>query len=97
MADPVQVAGHVYKPVFENKRVRVLEVRMKAGDKTPMHSHPDVVAITVRGGKVKFTAPDGQTVEADLADGSVMFFDAAEHITEHLGTSDAHLFLVELK
>ena len=97
MADPVQVAGHVYKTVLENNRVRVLEVRMKAGDKTPMHSHPDVVAITVRGGKVKFTAPDGQAVEADLADGSVMFFDAADHVTEHLGTSDVHVFLVELK
>ena len=70
---------------------------MKAGDKTPMHSHPDVVAITVRGAKVKFTASGGESTEAELQDGTVMFFEATEHITEHLGTNDAHVVLVELK
>ena len=44
MEDAVKVAPHVYKVALENDRVRVLETRMKPGDKTSMHSHPAVVA-----------------------------------------------------
>jgi len=95
--DPVIVASNVYTALLENDRVRVLEFRIRPGDKTAMHAHPDLVAITVRGGKVKFTAPNGESAEAELEDGSVMFFGATEHTTENVGTSEANGFLVELK
>ena len=95
--DPIKVAGHVYKVVLENDRVRVLEASMKPGDKTPMHSHPDLVAVAVRGGRVRFTAPDGQSTEAEVPDGQPMFFEATEHTTENIGTTDAHFLLVELR
>ncbi len=38
--DPVAMAPHVYKVVFENEKVRVLEATDKPGDKAEMHSHP---------------------------------------------------------
>lgn len=95
--DAVKAAPHVYKPVLENDRVRVLEVRMEAGDKTVMHGHPDLVAFAVRGGKLRFVGSDGQTNEAELRDGDVMFFEATEHSTENVGVGEAHVFLVELK
>jgi len=95
--DAVKAAPHVYKPVLENDRVRVLEVRMKAGDKTAVHGHPDLVAFAVRGGKFRFIGSDGATAEAELQDGDVMFFEATEHSTEYVGSGEAHLFLVELK
>ncbi|MDZ4277731.1 MAG: cupin domain-containing protein [Dehalococcoidia bacterium] len=95
--DPVQVAGDVYKAVLENDRVRVLEVRMKPGDKTPMHAHPDLVAVVVRGGRLRFTTSDGQSTEAEIPDGQPMFFEATEHTTENIGTTEFHAFLAELK
>ena len=95
--DAVNIAPHVYKTIFENDRVRVLDTRMKPGDKTEMHGHPAVVAYAVRGGKFRFTAPTGESMEAELPDGGSMYMDATEHATENLGTTDAHIVLVELK
>ena len=53
--DAIKIAPHAYKVVLDNDRVRVLESRMKPGDKTEMHGHPAVVACAVIGGKFKFT------------------------------------------
>jgi hypothetical protein len=55
--DAATVAPHVYKVVFENERARVLEVRMKPGESTSIHSHPDYVVYLLSGGKVRFTSP----------------------------------------
>ena len=95
--DAVKVAPHAYKVVVENSRVRVLENQMKPGDKTALHSHPDLVAVAVSGGKFRFTSPDGQSMEIELEDGQAMFVEATEHSTENVGTDEPHVFLVELK
>ena len=96
-ADAVTVAPHVYKVLLENDRVRVLEVRANPGDKTEMHSHPANVAIAITDGKYRFTSPDGQTTEAELKAGQVMYFDAVEHAGEFTGTTEARALIVELK
>ena len=54
--DATKVAPHVYKVVFENERARVLEVRMKPGESTTRHSHPDYVVYVLSGGKVEIHA-----------------------------------------
>jgi len=41
MADPAEVAPNVYGVLFENDRVRLLEVRLRPGDGSARHSHPD--------------------------------------------------------
>ena len=97
MADAVSVAGDHYKVLEDNDKVRILEFRGKPGDKTAMHSHPNIVAIPLSAAKVKFTGPGGQSMEIDLAAGQAMYMDAAEHETEILGTDDSHVILVELK
>ena len=51
--DAAKVASHVYKVVFENERARVLDVRMKPGESTTIHSHPDYVVYLLSGGKVE--------------------------------------------
>ena len=95
--DAVTVAPHAYKVVLENDRVRVLEFRGKPGDKTAMHSHPGTVVIAITDGKFKFTLPNGQSIEAELKAGQTLCQDAVEHTTEVMGTSEAHVVIVELK
>jgi quercetin dioxygenase-like cupin family protein len=97
MADATQVAPHVYKTVLENDQVRVLEVRMAAGDKTEMHSHPAVVAVMLEGGKARFEQSDGESVEMELPSGEAMYLPAVEHTTENVGSTPVHGFLIELK
>jgi len=36
----VKTSPQYYKVLLENDQVRVLEYRLKAGEKEPMHSHP---------------------------------------------------------
>jgi quercetin dioxygenase-like cupin family protein len=95
--DAVTIAPHLYKVVLENERVRVLEVRGNPGEKTALHSHPAQVAIGIADSKFRFTSPDGQTMEAELKAGQVMYLDPVEHTTEITGSTEAHAFLVELK
>ena len=69
--DATQVAPDVYKTVFENDRVRVLDVHMQPGAKSARHSHPDYVAYLLSPAKVKFTAADGTSAEAEFPVGAV--------------------------
>ena len=95
--DAVKVAPHVYKPILENDQVRVLDTVMKPGDKTEMHGHPAVVVYALSGGKVRFTSPNGGTMEAELPDGAAMHTDATEHATENIGDTELRVIMVEIK
>ncbi len=95
--DAVSVAPDLYKVLFENDRVRVLETRYGPGVKSAMHSHPDVVVVAVTPLKAKFTLADGHTVDMEMQTGEAAFVDGQEHTVENTGTSDLHAILVELK
>jgi quercetin dioxygenase-like cupin family protein len=95
--DPVKVAPHVYKTVLENDRVRVLEAGGSPGLNTGMHSHPHQVAIALADTSMKFTFPGGESAEAELKAGEVMYLDPVEHAVELLGSGEGRLILVELK
>lgn len=45
--DPVITNPDLYKVVFENERVRVLEYLDNPGDRTEPHAHPDSVMYTL--------------------------------------------------
>ena len=95
--DVTKVAPDKYKVLLENERVRVLEYRAKAGDKTPMHSHPAYLVHSLSSGKAKFTSPDGKTTERDLKAGQVTWNEGETHASENAGSTEAHVILVELK
>ncbi|HET9484872.1 MAG TPA: hypothetical protein VFO79_13015 [Xanthomonadales bacterium] len=79
----------------ENDRVRVLHYRAAPGDRTPMHSHPDAVVYVVRGGRARFTAPDGSVSEATSETGDVLLRAPTSHADEALEPVES--ILVELK
>jgi quercetin dioxygenase-like cupin family protein len=95
--DAAKVASHVYKVVFENERARVLDVRMKPGESTTIHSHPDYVVYLLSGGKVRFTSPSGESAEVELPAGASMWRKAEEHATENIGTTEIHALFFEPK
>ena len=95
--DAARVAPHVYKVVFENERARVLEVRMKPGESTSIHSHPDYVVYLLSGGKVRFTSPSGESAEVELPAGASQWRKAEEHATDNIGTTEVHALFFEPK
>ncbi|MDX6570478.1 MAG: beta-alanine degradation protein BauB [Gaiellales bacterium] len=96
--DATKVAPHVYGVLFENERVRVLEVRMQPGDRSEMHSHPAYFFYLLSpGGKVRFTMPNGETAEVELPSGASMWREAEEHSTENVGGTALHALFFEPK
>ncbi len=95
--DPVKVAPDKCKVLLENERVRVLDFWLKPGDKLPMHSHPAAVTYFMTTGKVKTTLPDGKVTEMEPKAGEARWAEAVTHANENIGTTEAHVIVVELK
>ena len=94
--DAVKVAPESYKVVLENDAVRVLEVRIKQGAKSEMHSHPKSVAICLNDQRLRFTFPNGKSEDADLKRGQAVWLDGLSHAVENVGSEDVSSVVVEL-
>ena len=92
-----KVAPHVYKVLFENEQVRLLEVKMQPGDHTEMHSHPENLIYALSGGKVAFTAPSGEVAELEVPTGASIWMDATDHETDNVGGTTIHALMFEPK
>jgi mannose-6-phosphate isomerase-like protein (cupin superfamily) len=95
--DAAQVAPDVYKVIFENDRVRLLEARLQPGDTTAMHHHGDNLVYNLATGEVTFTDDAGKSMKASLATGEAMWFSAVDHSTHNTGSTEVHSLLFELK
>jgi beta-alanine degradation protein BauB len=95
--DPVKVSPQYYKVLLENDQVRVLEYRLKAGEKEPMHSHPAGVVYVLSGAKLKFSYPDGRTEERAAAIGETFWREPITHAVENVGDTEAHAIAIDLK
>jgi quercetin dioxygenase-like cupin family protein len=79
----------------EDQKVRVLRYAPAKGDKTPMHSHPAAVVYVVKGGRVKYTMPDGSARVVELKTGEALIRPPVTHADEAL--DDVQAILVEIK
>src|SRR5262245_8906863 len=95
--DSVKVAPKNVKVVFENNRVRVLEVRIKPGEKIPMHSHPPHLIYTLTDFKGKYTSADGENTTMAGKTSAWSWSEAITHASENVGTTEIHAFAIELK
>ena len=95
--DPIKVSPQYYKVLLENAQVRVLAVKIKPGEKVPMHSHPASVSYVLSDGKLHITLADGKTVDKEPKAGSATWSDAVTHAVENVGTSEFSQVQIELK
>jgi hypothetical protein len=96
MNDPLVTDPELYRVVFENDRVRVLEYLDQPGDATHMHSHPDSVMVTLSSFS-RIIANDGREVAFGLDAGQVRWLDAQQHSGRNVGDTATHSIFVELK
>lgn len=93
--DAMQYGVAHLKVLAEDEKVRVLLYTPDPGDKTPVHSHPSNVVYVIKGGRVKFTIPDGSTRVAELKSGDVLLRPPVTHSDEAIDSVEA--LLIELK
>lgn len=91
------VAPHAYRVLFENERVRLLEVSMEPGSSTEMHSHPDNLVYILSDGKYAFTDPSGGSAEFAVSPGDVFWMEATDHATDNVGDSTIRALMFEPK
>jgi len=96
--DVLKAAPNAYGLLLENDKVRVMEIRLKPGQKAPMHNHPNAhVVYVVKDANFKLSFPDGTSKSIDLKSGRVIWMEAGEHETENVGKTDGHNLVIELK
>jgi beta-alanine degradation protein BauB len=95
--DPVKLSPQYYKVLLENDQVRVLEYRLKPGEKEPLHSHPTGVLYIFGDAKMRTTYPDGRTQETAGGGGEAHWREAVTHALENIGNTEAHALAVDLK
>ena len=95
--DPVKVDPSHYSVLLENAAVRLLHVTYPVGGKSPMHQHPDSIAVALTPSKVKFTMPDGKTQDSDMANESAMYIPGGPHSPTNVGTGAVSALVVEFK
>jgi len=96
-SDAVGIAPEVYSIVFENDRVRVLDVTGVPGVVSPMHSHPDSVMYALNDAMIVVTTDQGDSDEFQIAGGATFWNPATTHSVENVGTDTVRFIRVELK
>lgn len=91
IADP-----DAHQVVLENEHVRVLQAMAAVGKKSPMHSHPPLLLVSLGTGRVRFTFPDGKTQIFDLRPGTLFWTDGIDHAWELL-SGEVNVIAVEVK
>lgn len=95
--DPAKVSPETYKLVLDNPTVRVFRVGGAAGNKVPMHSHPDHLAIALSPAKVQITPRGGKPETLDMASESASYVPAGDHESSNVGSTRLDAIVVELK
>lgn len=95
--DPVNVAPDVAKVLFENDRIRVLEIRLKRRQKIAMHSHPANLVYALTPSRIKSTSPEGKSQNLKMKKGQANWSDGGSHSVENLDNSLTTSLVIELK
>ena len=95
--DVEKVSPESHKVLLNNDQVRVLQVRLKPGEKVGMHSHPASVLYYLTNAKVRITLPDGKTQVRECKAGTAAFAPPVTHAVENIGKTDLIEVQTELK
>jgi quercetin dioxygenase-like cupin family protein len=95
--DAVKVDRGHYKVLIDNPSVRVLKISYSPGSKSPMHSHPDALLVSLQDSKARFTLPDGKTQDMEIGKETAAYMPATTHAPANVGTTPVDAILVEFK
>ena len=90
-----QAAPEVSKVLFENDKVRVVELNVKKGTKVGMHTHPAYFAYAVTPFDYRSKSEEGKTERRKVKKSGVDWSDGETHEVEFLAKAQA--LVVELK
>ena len=75
----------------------MIEVRIKPGEKIPVHSHPANVTIALSDFKGKFVSDNGEPTVKQFKLDTVLWSEPITHASENVGSTEIHAIAIELK
>jgi len=93
LPDAVTADSRHYNVEFENDIVRVLRVRLGAGESTPRHAHAAYCAIELSDSSLR----EGSGPTSESKAGQVFCGDATSHAPTNVGRALAESIVVEFK
>jgi hypothetical protein len=94
--DAVAVDPDIHRVVLENDHIRVFDARASKDAKSPMHTHPPMVLVSLDSARFRMTLPDGKSSLFDLDPGQALWVEGAHHSWELLA-GELHAVGVEIK
>jgi hypothetical protein len=102
--DAISAAPKNHKILYEDERVRILDVTVEPGEKENMHHHrwPSVLIIDSPAKKKEYTW-DGKVISTDRPSAEtpipiiIRMGPAKPHAIENVDTNSLHLYRIELK
>lgn len=94
---PWKVAPKVYKHIYENKYVRILEVHLEPGASTPLHKHYRRLIYAVKGSRIKAIDDKGKKQVLRFKDDTMYFLPAMIHAPKNVDIKTAHYISIEFK
>ncbi|EKD48816.1 MAG: hypothetical protein ACD_64C00118G0002 [uncultured bacterium] len=96
--DAAIAASKSHNILFENDRVRVLEVTIAPGEKEPLHMHPyKSITIVANPATLKYFNEAGDLISEVEVHGTSWTEPVELHSTENVGNTPFHGYRVELK
>lgn len=96
--DAVMVSPETHKVVFENDKLRVVEVTIQPGQKEPLHTHPyKNVMIVENPSTITYYDRNGAVMKEVKVEGVSFLEPADEHATQNTGGEEFKAFRIELK
>ncbi|MDA8090067.1 MAG: hypothetical protein M0Z61_07580 [Nitrospiraceae bacterium] len=95
--EALTAAPNNYKLLFENDRVRMLDLSIDPGDRTAMHSLRDHLVYIVTDCTANFISPEGESEQCGLTGGQAKLFPATSHEIVNNGKKAMELLIMEFK
>ena len=92
-----KVAPDKVKVLLENDKVKVLDFKLKPGEETGMHSHPNYIVYFLTDGKMMTAMADGKSTESEVKAGDISWSEGLTHNNKNTGKTEAHAIVIELK
>lgn len=92
--DVLAASPEYYRLLSQEGNVRVIEMRLPAGEADNLHSHHTETVYFVSGGLARITVGD-EAMEIEIPDGHVLHHGPWTHRVENIGESEIHAVIFE--
>src|SRR5579862_5742946 len=79
--DPLKIDAQHYRLDFENERMRVIRLSLKADEAVPMHDDVDAFAVCIQDCHLRFIEPGGRIQDVHMATGETRWLWGDTHST----------------